>query len=183
MIDQQTLIKSIGDQPMPPVEKWDPDYCGELDLLIKADGSWIYQATPLTRYKIKLLFSRVIKREGKNYFLVTPVEKLGIKVEWMPFVILDHQVINKNQKKIYCFKDGLENHIELTDLSQLKFSEYQGQQLPIIKIRRNLFASFSRQCYYRLIEEATLTCQQNKNVLQITSNGKQFSLGEFAQDD
>ncbi len=182
----ETLIKAIGDNPLPPVEQWDPDYCGKLDLVIKADGTWLYEGTPLTHYKIKLLFSRVIKKEQNddlkdNYFLVTPVEKLGIQVEWMPFVIVDHQIIKTGGHCIYEFNDNLENKIQLTDKSQIKFSKYNQQLLPIIHIRQNLYASFSRQCYYRLIAEAELIHQHDKNHLTIRSSGQKFSLGEYKE--
>ncbi|TQV89241.1 DUF1285 domain-containing protein [Aliikangiella coralliicola] len=180
-VSAESLIKSIGDSPIPPVEKWDPEYCGELELIIKSDGSWLYGGTPLTRRKIQLLFSRVIKKEGDDYFLVTPVEKLSIQVEWLPFVIVDFEVIDENNKKIFRFFDNCDNQVDLMASGQLKLSLFKEQWLPSILIRRNLYAGISRQCYYRLIAEADIDETNDTSHVQLTSNGIVFSLGEFEQ--
>lgn len=182
MVTTESLIKSIGDQPLPPVEQWDPEYCGELDLQIKADGSWFYQGTPLTRKKMILLFSRIIKKERDNYYLVTPVEKVLIKVDWMPFSIIDFDIVNNDSLPTYRFFDNCNNTIDLMNRSQMSFSEYQSQNLPIIQVRRNLFASFSRSCYYQLISEADLSRTNDQNQVTITSNGLTFSLGEYTEE-
>lgn len=179
MVNAESLIQSIGDKPLPPVDTWNPDYCGELDLLIKSDGTWIYSGTPLTRHKIKLLFSRIIKKEGEQYFLVTPVEKVGIQIEWQPFIIIDYNVIERDNRRIYQFSDNLENKVLLTNTPQIEFSEYDGQRLPILQIRRNLFASFSRNCYYRLLNDADIVVKNNRNQVVINSNGLEFFLGEY----
>ena len=65
---------------LPPVDKWDPPFCGDLDMQIRRDGTWFYEGTPIGRPKMVRLFSTILKREGDDYFLVTPVEKVGIKV-------------------------------------------------------------------------------------------------------
>ncbi len=188
MINPESLIKAISDKALPPVEQWDPDYCGEIDLEIKADGSWYYASSPFTHNRMKLLFSRVIKKENEDYFLVTPVEKISIKVEWMPFVIIDYKLIKQDNCTIYQFKDNFENSVMLTQLSQLKLSQYQSegqsdiQPLPDIKIPRNLFASFSRSCYYRLLNEASIVKSSDRNQVQITSNNIIFTLGEYQVD-
>ena len=187
MINVESFIQSIGDKPLPPVEQWDPNYCGEMDLLIKADGSWLYNGTPLNRTKIKHLFSRVIKKEADQYFLVTPVEKVAIKVEWQPFTLVDYELIVINGKQVYQFVDNFDQTILLTELSQLELSEFSAsiksatpqQLLPIIQVRRNLFAGFSRNCYYRLLNEAQTTAQSDKNQVEITSNGLTFCLGYY----
>ena len=182
MVNVESFIQSIGDKPLPPVEQWNPDYCGELDLIIKADGTWLYNGSPLTRFKMRHLFSRIIKKEEDAYYLVTPVEKVSIQVEWHPFVIIDYEKIVKNDKVIYQFVDNFDNQVLLTDLSQLRLdqltlSEQQPQILPIIQIRGNLFAGFSRNCYYRLMDEATINVQDDQHQAQISSNGLTFCVG------
>jgi hypothetical protein len=184
MVNLESFIQSIGDKPLPPVEKWNPDYCGELDLIIKADGTWLYGGTPLTRHKIKHLFSRIIKKEEQLYFLVTPVEKVKIQVEWQPFVILDYEKAIKDHQTVFEFIDNFDNRVSLTELSQLRLdnltlAKQQPQELPIIQIRRNLFAGFSRNCYYRLMDEADICSHGDQHQAQITSNGINFCLGRF----
>jgi uncharacterized protein len=182
MVNVESFIQSIGDKPLPPVENWDPNYCGELDLIIKANGTWLYNGTPLTRHKMKHLFSRIIKKENDNYFLVTPVEKVSIQVEWQPFMIIDYDKITEDDKLIYQFVDNFDNRVSLTDLSQLQLdtlslNDQQAQILPTIRIRHNLFAGFSRSCYYRLMDEAQISLQGDQHQAQITSNGLTFCLG------
>ncbi len=182
MITPESLIKSIGDSPMPPVEKWDPDYCGELDLQIKADGTWLYGGTPFTRRRMQILFSRIIKKENDQYFLVTPVEKLGIKVEWLPFTIIDFDIIEHQGNTTFQFIDNCDNSILLTQLSQLELVKYQQQVLPSINIRRNLFASFNRSCYYRLIEQAKVHSKNIQCEVILTSNQTQFCIGQYSAE-
>ena len=66
---------------MPPVHLWDPPYCGEIDITIKRDGTWIHEGTPIGRPGLVRLFASILKKEGEQHFLVTPVEKVGIVVE------------------------------------------------------------------------------------------------------
>ncbi len=76
----------------PPVERWNPPFCGDLDMRIAADGTWFYLKTPIGRPALVKLFASVLKREGDNYFLVTPVEKCGIKVDDAPFLAVELNV-------------------------------------------------------------------------------------------
>src|SRR5579864_1708572 len=78
--------KSASDRGPAPVHLWNPDYCGEIDMRIAADSTWFYQRSPIGRPALVKLFASVLKREGDRYFLVTPVEKCGIKVDDAPFL-------------------------------------------------------------------------------------------------
>src|SRR5665213_2710530 len=74
---------------LPPIHLWNPPFCGDIDMRISADGTWIYQKTPVGLPELVRLFSTVLKREGDKYFLVTPVEKVGIVVEDVPFLAVE----------------------------------------------------------------------------------------------
>ena len=76
----------------PPVDQWNPPYCGDIDMRIAADGTWFYQKTPIGRPALVKLFASVLKREGERYFLVTPVEKVGIVVDDAPFLAVEMTV-------------------------------------------------------------------------------------------
>lgn len=80
------LLQQIGDQQQPPVERWDPPFCGNLNMQIHRNGDWFYEGTPIGRPALVKLFASVLKREGDDYFLVTPVEKVGLQVAVTPFV-------------------------------------------------------------------------------------------------
>jgi hypothetical protein len=76
---------------LPPVHLWNPPFCGDLDMRIARDGTWFYLGTPIGRFELVKLFSSILKREEGKYFLVTPVEKVGITVDDAPFVAVDFE--------------------------------------------------------------------------------------------
>src|SRR6202166_5070542 len=82
---------------LPPIERWNPPFCGDIDMRIAADGTWFYQKTPIGRPALVKLFASVLKREGDKYFLVTPVEKVGIVVEDVPFLAVELAVAETEQ--------------------------------------------------------------------------------------
>src|SRR3954453_19621624 len=81
--------REAGRRGLPPVHLWDPPFCGDLDMRIARDGTWFYLGTPIGRAPLVRLFSSILKREGERFFLVTPVEKVGITVDDAPFVAVD----------------------------------------------------------------------------------------------
>ena len=90
----EAITAALGRAPKgpPPVELWNPPFCGDLDMRIAADGTWFYLKTPIGRPSLVKLFASVLKREGENYFLVTPVEKCGIRVDDAPFLAVELDV-------------------------------------------------------------------------------------------
>lgn len=75
---------SAGEKGLPPVHLWNPPFCGDLDMRIARDGTWFYQGTPIGRPAMVRLFSTVIRRDGDDYFLVTPVERSGSRSKMRP---------------------------------------------------------------------------------------------------
>ena len=98
----ESLAAALGKGKYPPVEKWDPPFCGDLDMRIATDGTWFYLGTPIGRPALVRLFSTVIKREGERYFLVTPVEKVGIRVEDAPFLAVEMEIENRGPAQNPC---------------------------------------------------------------------------------
>jgi len=182
--DVLQFLNQYADQKssLPPVELWDPDFCGEMNMQLTADGRWIHDGSPIERKKMIVLFSKIIKKIEQQYYLVTPVEKIAIQVEWQPFVIVDFEKVEVSNKLCYLFIDNCDNKVLLTKLEQLDFSTYRDESLPIINVRRNLYASFSRSCYYRLIEQAKLIEGEHQQSVQVKSNGLNFSLGFIAKE-
>ena len=84
--------RRAGAQGLPPVHLWNPPFCGDLDMCIAADGTWYYLKTPIGRPALVKLFASVLKREGDRYFLVTPVEKCGIRVDDAPFMAVELRI-------------------------------------------------------------------------------------------
>src|SRR5689334_24774933 len=86
------IAAALPQRGPPPVERWNPPFCGDIDMRIAADGTWYYQKTPSGRPALVKLFASVLKREGDRYFLVTPVEKVGIAVDDVPFLAVELSV-------------------------------------------------------------------------------------------
>lgn len=84
--------KAAAKGGLPPVHLWNPPFCGDLDMEIRADGTWFHEGTPIGRPAMVRLFSTILKREGDDYFLVTPVEKVGIRVQDAPFIATDADI-------------------------------------------------------------------------------------------
>src|SRR5438309_11687561 len=88
------------DKGLPPVERWNPPFCGDIDMRIAADGTWYYQKTPIGRLPLVKLFASVLKKEGDKYVLVTPVEKVGITVDDVPFLAVEMNVGHESGQRL-----------------------------------------------------------------------------------
>ena len=84
-------VKATKTRGLPPVEQWNPPFCGDIDMEIQRDGTWFYEGTPIGRPALVKLFASILIREDGKYFLVTPVEKVGIRVQDAPFVAVDFE--------------------------------------------------------------------------------------------
>lgn len=139
-----------GTRGLPPVEKWDPPFCGDLDMRIARDGTWFYLGTPIGRPELVRLFSTILRKDGADYFLVTPVEKVGITVDDAPFVAVDFDRV----------EDGLRFETNVGDTVvagpdhpiRVERDPDTGEPAPYVNIRRNLEALIDRKSFYRLVE-------------------------------
>jgi len=135
---------------LPPVEDWNPPFCGDLDMRIARDGTWFYLGTPIGRHELVKLFSSILRRDGDDYFLVTPVEKVGITVDDAPFVAIDFEpegdgllfTTNVGDKALA----GKDHPIRVIR------DATTGEPSPYILIRRNLEALIDRKSFYRLVD-------------------------------
>lgn len=135
-----------------PVHLWNPPYCGDLDMRIAADGTWYYMKTPIGRMPLVKLFSSVLKREGDRYFLVTPVEKVGIVVDDAPFAAVEMQVEGEGADRRISFRTQVEEWVEVGPEHRLRFEKEVGTDgvKPYVHIRRDLWARVSRALFHDL---------------------------------
>lgn len=135
---------------LPPVEDWNPPFCGDLDIHIKRDGTWFYLGTPIGRPELVRLFSTILLREGDKYFLVTPVEKVGITVDDAPFVAVDFE----SDGDALTFQTNVgDSAIAGPDHPiRVERDEQTGEPAPYVLIRRNLEALIDRKSFYRLVD-------------------------------
>jgi hypothetical protein len=182
------LLVDENGQPLkaaPPVEKWNPKYCGEMDLVIRANGEWWNDGVRLTREPLIKLYSTVLWREedadGDRYYLKTPAEKIQIQVEDVPLLVVDvNQVEDQGQTFIRCTtKTGdvviadAEHRIEMRHFNQNGVDERR----PYIRIRRNLDALIHRNAFYHLIGWSELQPKEAGEAMVLQSGQEQFILG------
>lgn len=179
---QQLSGAQDASRSLPPVDQWDPDFCGDLNMVITLDGRWFYENSPIGRQSLVRLFSTVLKKEGDDYFLVTPVEKLGIQVEDVPFVITnwrreDNALILTTQTGDDCVI-GDDHPIELRSPPQ-PLADPDATPIPYVKVRRNLWGRLHQNVYYQLLEHADSSIDdEGKTTWMITSQNKSYCLGE-----
>jgi len=174
------LLKTISAQQYPPVEKWNPDFCGDIDMCIKSDGTWFYMGSPISRARMVKLFSTVLRKDsdGKTY-LVTPVEKIGIHVEDAPFVAVSLEAGSHKGKQSLIFETNVGDKVlagKDNPITVITDAE-TGEPRPYVRVRGNLDALISRSVFYQMVELAS----QRGNNLVVESDGEQFVLGVWSE--
>ena len=162
----------------PPVHLWNPPFCGDLDMRIARDGTWFYLGTPIGRKPLVKLFSSIIRRDGDDYFLVTPVEKVGITVDDAPFVAVDFDTTGAGKTQTLTFTTqvddtaiaGPENPIRVTRDPET------GEPAPYVLIRTNLEALIDRKSFYRLVDLGVTETIDGQDWFGVWSNGTFFKI-------
>lgn len=177
----EQLIATLSAQPgqkAAPVHRWNPDYCGELDMVIQPDGSWHYNGTPIGREKLVRLFATVLKREGEKYYLVTPVEKIGIKVIDAPFNAIAMETSGEGEGQVLSFTTNVGDTVIAGPEHPLRFVVAEdGETIkPYIMIRNGLEARLSRPVYYELANLALSNDTSDEGGIGIWSSGSFFPL-------
>ncbi|MCH4541695.1 DUF1285 domain-containing protein [Ochrobactrum sp. POC9] len=139
---------------IPPVERWNPDFCGDLDMEIKADGTWFYMGTPIGRKQLVRLFSTVLRKDddGRTY-LVTPVEKVGIRVEDAHFVAVEMEVSGEGEAQALTFRTNVGDVVTADAQHPLRFviEPVSGGLKPYVLVRGRLEALIARSVMYDLV--------------------------------
>jgi len=141
-----------GDRrPPPPVEKWNPDYCGEMDLTIRRDGVWVHEGTPIGRARLVRLLSTVIRKDGERFFLVTPVEKLGITVEDAPFLAVLMRIEGDGANRRLIFTTNVGDEVVADRDHPISYRASGNGKAPYVHVRAGLDALISRAVFYDLV--------------------------------
>jgi hypothetical protein len=138
----------------PPVERWNPPFCGDLDMRIATDGTWFYLKTPIGRAALVKLFASVLKREGERYFLVTPVEKCGITVDDAPFLAVELTIADGAAGRVLHFRTNVDDWVACGPDHALRFEPETGTGglKPYLHVRRDLWAKVTRTLFFDLVE-------------------------------
>jgi hypothetical protein len=144
-------LEGAPSRALPPVEKWNPDYCGEMDLVIRRDGVWTYGGAPIGRARLVRLFSTVLRKEGERYFLVTPVEKLGIKVEDAPFLAVLMKIENAGAARRLVFTTNVGDEVVADPEHAITYRRTEEGGVPYLHVRAGLEARIARAVFYDLV--------------------------------
>lgn len=146
--DLFTLLgKFEQQQKMPPVDSWNPTREGEIDILINTKGEWYHEGGYFKRQDLARMFSSILRKEGEDYFLVTPAEKLKIQVEDVPFSIV---LMNASDDDLSVIT-SLGDEVKVSAEHPLEFRQ-STDLIPYVMIRNNLWAKFNQSSYYQLMD-------------------------------
>lgn len=152
----ESAIKSPAG--LPPVESWNPPLSGDIDIVITRDGVWHHEGSPIKRQPLVKLFSSILKREGDDYFLVTPVEKWRMQVEDVPFLVVAMECSSDgvNGEQVLSFTTNVNDRVCVgpDNPIRVEVNPETGEPSPYVLIRRSLEGRISRSVYYRLAELA-----------------------------
>lgn len=147
-------IKATKARGLPPVHLWNPPFCGDLDMRIARDGTWFYLGTPIGRFELVKLFSSILKFENGKYYLVTPVEKVGIAVDDAPFVAVDFEVTGTGRDQHLTFTTHVGDSVTASAENPIRVARDRttGEPSPYVMVRAGLEALIDRKSFYRLVD-------------------------------
>ncbi|MBM2709722.1 DUF1285 domain-containing protein [Mesorhizobium caraganae] len=162
-----------------PVERWNPAFCGDLDMEIKQDGTWFYLGTPIGRMPLVQLFSTVLRKDedGKTY-LVTPVERVGIRVVDAPFIAVEMNVSGAGAGQIVTFRTNVGDVVEAGPGHPLRFvdEDETGGLKPYVLVRGRLEALVTRPVMYELVEHGEEIDIGGKTMFAVRSKGEIYPI-------
>ena len=176
LLGQIPKDKSKG---LPPVHLWNPPCCGDIDMRIARDGTWYYMGTPIGRKPMVRLFSTIIRRDGDEYFLVTPVEKCGIRVDDAPFVAVSLLVEGAGRDQVLRFVTNVDDEVVAGVEHPLRVvtAAVSGEPAPYLHVRVNLEALIHRNVFYQLVDLAVTEHKASQQWLGVWSSGEFFPIG------
>lgn len=180
MTDLGELLKQIDSgKGLPPVHLWNPPCCGDINMRIARDGSWHYLGTPIGRDAMVRLFSTILRLDGTQYCLVTPVEKCNIQVEDLPFiaVAVDQAGQGASQELLFTTNVGDLVLLDAVHPLEVMLRPYSQEPVPRILVRANLYARVHRNVFYQLVDLAVVETIADQEWLGVWSAGQFFPIG------
>jgi hypothetical protein len=177
----ESLVSRAGGtkKGMPPVEKWNPEFCGDLDMVIKSDGTWFYMGSPIGRHALVKLFSSVLRKDadGKTY-LVTPIEKIGITVEDAHFIVVEMNAHQENGEQVITFRTNMDDVFEAGPENLIRFVTVKDNEgvKPYVLVRGRLEGVLARPVMYELIAHGEEVEVDGKLMFSVRSKGEIFPI-------
>ncbi len=175
-----------GERSLPPVHLWDPPFCGDLDMRIARDGTWFYMGSPIGRKRLVRLFSTVLRHDDDGrYYLVTPVEKIGITVDDAPFVAVEMTVEGRGEDQVLRFRSNVGDWVtaDAEHPIRVALDDRTGEPRPYVLMRDRLEALIARSVYYDLVDLGVERKQDGERVFGVWSSGAFFTLGKLSETE
>ena len=179
----EEVVKAARQAPgrgLPPVHLWNPAHCGDIDIVIKRNGLWFHEGSPIGREALVRLFSTVLRKDPDGYCLVTPVEKMRITVEDAPFVAVRvdrGEGASGDETLRFLTNVGDEVEAGPGNAIRVTMDEVTGEPHPYLHVRRGLEALIARPVFYELVELAHARQTPDGPQLGVESNGAWFPVG------
>ena len=166
--------KQAPGRGLPPVHLWNPAHCGEIDIVIRKDGLWFHEGTPIGREALVRLFSTVLRKDPDGFHLVTPVEKMKITVEDAPFIAVRVDRVGDALR----FLTNVGDEVEAGPDNAIRVEQDEdGTPRPYLHVRRGLEALIARPVFYELVELAEERDTPQGPTLGVASNGAWYPVG------
>jgi uncharacterized protein len=165
------VLAAAEARALPPVHLWNPARCGDIDIRIRHDGVWEHEGRPIARERLVRLFSTVLRLDPDGFHLVTPVEKLRIRVEDAPFVAVRVDRVGDSLSFLTNVGDVVEAGPE--HALSMRAAADTGEPAPYLHVRRGLLARLARPVFYELVDMA----EDREGELGVCSRGAWFALG------
>jgi hypothetical protein len=168
------LSQRLSARPLPPVECWQPPYCGDIGLKIQADGTWLYRGSPIQRESLVKLFASVLRKDadGRTY-LVTPAEKVDVEVEDAPFLAVEMDVCGSGRAQQLILRTNVDDVMRCGPAHPLRFERQEpgGGLKPYVLVRGRLEALLTRALVYELAALAVEEERDGRMVPGVWSGG------------
>lgn len=176
-LDIDGILATLGteEHKRPPVEQWQPPHSGTIDIVIDEQMQWFHEGVRFERESLVRLLSSILRKDGENYFLVTPAEKLAIDVADVPFKI----IAMLEQDGVLYLISNVQDRVVLDEQANWQLRPYQNGVVPYVEVRHNLFARIDRNVYYAMVEKAQQIEKNGQPVLALHSADRWFVLGEL----
>jgi uncharacterized protein len=176
----ETLATAKGDaaqRALPPVEQWNPPFCGDIDMRIARDGTWFYDGTPIGRPALVRLFSTILRKDREGYVLVTPVERDGIKVEDAPFLAVEMTAAHQGADQLLRFLTNVGDWVEAGAGHPIRFEKDAAADIkPYIHVRGDLWALGTRTVLLDLVELGEIGEHDGARCFGVVSAGRFFPI-------
>jgi len=162
------VARAAPDGRRPPVERWNPPFCGDIDMAIDREGRWHYLGSPIGREALVRLFAGVLRLEDGRYFLVTPVEKVGIRVADVPFLAVEMHADGTGADRRITFRTNVGDLVEAGPDHAIRFAlDERGGLVPYVHVRAGLEARLTRP----LLHEIADLVEERGDALGVAAGG------------